>query len=123
MAFSAAPEKVSEGSSGAIAPRAFCTRRAAFSILRHIAVPIEMVFRQVGHRRAGKAWRESHELKTGKFQHHAVGRQDFGEVRKERGADVAPEPDAVPHRPQEPGGEGGGRGLSVAPGHAVDRCR
>ena len=90
-------------------------RRLCGRVFGHIAVPIEVVFGDIGNG-APSAWRRGvHQLKAGKLNDKRIGRAHLANARKQGRSDIAPEVGPAPCGRKDRGAHHGGGGLAVAP--------
>ena len=87
-------------------------------VLLHGVVVVQVVGAEVGDHRDVGALLHGHQLEGGQLQHGEVLLHHVGHVGQEGLADVAPHIDVPPRLLQKFGDDGGGGGLSVAPGDA-----
>ena len=89
-------------------------------ILRHVGVDVQVVGGQVGKDRHRGAAVHGHELEGAELHHRQILPADVPRLVEEGVADVAPQVDGAARRPEEPGDDSGGGGLSVTAGDSND---
>ena len=89
-------------------------------VLLYGVVVVQVVGAEVGDHRDMGALLHGHQLEGRQLQHGEVLLHHVGHVRQKGLSDVAPHIDVPPRLLQKLGDDGGGGGLSIAPGDADD---